>query len=30
MSEHDHTHRPEDVHEGETPEEAAARYEAEE
>ena len=28
--EHDHTHRPADVHEGETPEEAAARYEAEE
>jgi NADH-quinone oxidoreductase subunit D len=27
---HDHTHRPADVHEGETPEEAAARYEAEE
>jgi NADH-quinone oxidoreductase subunit D len=26
----DHTHRPADVHEGETPEEAAARYEAEE
>ena len=30
MSDHDHTHRPADVHEGETPEEAAARYEAEE
>jgi NADH-quinone oxidoreductase subunit D len=30
MSDHDHTHRPEEVHEGETPEEAAARYEAEE
>jgi NADH-quinone oxidoreductase subunit D len=30
VSEHDHTHRPDDVHEGETPEEAAARYEAEE
>ena len=28
--EHDHTHRPDEVHEGETPEEAAARYEAEE
>jgi NADH-quinone oxidoreductase subunit D len=28
--EHDRTHRPADVHEGETPEEAAARYEAEE
>jgi NADH-quinone oxidoreductase subunit D len=28
--EHGHTHRPEDIHEGETPEEAAARYEAEE
>jgi NADH-quinone oxidoreductase subunit D len=28
--EHDHTHRPADVHEGETPEEAAARFEAEE
>jgi NADH-quinone oxidoreductase subunit D len=26
----DHTHRPADIHEGETPEEAAARYEAEE
>ena len=30
MSEHDHTHRPDEVHEGETPEEAAARYRAEE
>jgi NADH-quinone oxidoreductase subunit D len=30
MSDHDHTHRPADRHEGETPEEAAARYEAEE
>ncbi|HEY5385440.1 MAG TPA: NADH-quinone oxidoreductase subunit D [Acidimicrobiales bacterium] len=30
MSDHDHTHRPADVHEGETPAEAAARYEAEE
>ena len=30
MSEHDHTHRPDEVHEGETPEEAAARYQAEE
>jgi NADH-quinone oxidoreductase subunit D len=30
VSDHDHTHRPGDVHEGETPEEAAARYEAEE
>jgi NADH-quinone oxidoreductase subunit D len=30
MSDHDHTHRPGEVHEGETPEEAAARYEAEE
>ena len=30
MSDHDHTHRPADVHEGETPDEAAARYEAEE
>jgi NADH-quinone oxidoreductase subunit D len=30
VSDHDHTHRPADVHEGETPEEAAARYEAEE
>ena len=28
--EHGHPHRPADVHEGETPEEAAARYEAEE
>jgi NADH-quinone oxidoreductase subunit D len=26
----DHTHRPDEVHEGETPEEAAARYQAEE
>jgi NADH-quinone oxidoreductase subunit D len=30
VSDHDHTHRPADVHEGETPEEAAARFEAEE
>ncbi len=30
MSDHDHTHRPDEVHEGETPEEAAARYAAEE
>jgi NADH-quinone oxidoreductase subunit D len=30
VSDHDHTHRPADVHEGETPDEAAARYEAEE
>jgi NADH-quinone oxidoreductase subunit D len=30
VSDHDHTHRPADVHEGETPEEAAARYAAEE
>ena len=30
MSDHDHTHRPDEVHEGETPEEAAARYRAEE
>jgi NADH-quinone oxidoreductase subunit D len=30
VSDHDHTHRPEEIHEGETPEEAAARYEAEE
>ena len=30
MSDHDHTHRPAEIHEGETPEEAAARYEAEE
>jgi NADH-quinone oxidoreductase subunit D len=30
VSDHDHTHRPADLHEGETPEEAAARYEAEE
>ena len=30
MSDHDHTHRPDEVHEGETPEEAAARYQAEE
>jgi NADH-quinone oxidoreductase subunit D len=31
VSDHDdHTHRPGDIHEGETPEEAAARYEAEE
>jgi NADH-quinone oxidoreductase subunit D len=30
VSDHDHTHRPGDVHEGETPDEAAARYEAEE
>ena len=28
--EHDHTHRPDEVHEGETPEQAAARYAAEE
>jgi NADH-quinone oxidoreductase subunit D len=28
--EHGHTHRPGEIHEGETPEEAAARYEAEE
>jgi NADH-quinone oxidoreductase subunit D len=30
VSDHDHTHRPDEVHEGETPEEAAARYAAEE
>jgi NADH-quinone oxidoreductase subunit D len=30
VSDHDHTHRPADLHEGETAEEAAARYEAEE
>ena len=30
MSDHDHTHRPDEVHEGETAEEAAARYAAEE
>jgi NADH-quinone oxidoreductase subunit D len=30
VSDHDHTHRPAETHEGETPEEAAARYEAEE
>jgi NADH-quinone oxidoreductase subunit D len=30
VSDHDHTHRPDEVHEGETPEEAAARYQAEE
>jgi NADH-quinone oxidoreductase subunit D len=29
-NEHDHTHRPSEVHDGETPEEAAARYRAEE